>query len=836
MLIIKTNKKIKKRKLLKTFLLSKEKGIPLKFIINLPPNIKSTAPLDMIVIKVEVEINGNKAIPIENVDKSLLYFLPKNHIKIAQYLESWSKENLITSILQLSRYRLKKLLEIFANEPVVFLPDKQKKPLILCNKKILEEIYDCLKIKDNENNINTINNTSYDSINDLLIDGSTRFLSIDIPLSNNPLYIKIKKLIEDYGFKFEPSNNKWWLRDKHKVLNFLSNNWLYLKKENKIKFTSNFKKRTSKIIFSQIYSEASNIGNDFEITTKMNIFGADEKNFRNNINKEQFYLQSPKGIVLIPKSKIDQLTYIQRALSGEPDRTFSQIYYKKINLYEIIDTDFIVRKFSDIFKFPKIWKNIINSIKNMSEADNIPCPNKLKNLLRPYQKIGTFWLWNLYKYKLGGVLADEMGLGKTVQAIAFLNTVYNEEKNVKLLVVCPAGLIENWRREINTFAKELKVFCHHGFNRLQSINQFEDYVITLTSYNTLTRDFDLFSKIKFNVIIADEAQNIKNKNTQNAKTLRNLNSISRVLLTGTPIENSLNDLRSLFSFLMPNYLANPPLKSDRELKFWYNERNKLQASHYILRRSKKIVAPELPDKIEQIIYCKMDGIQLKMYENLLDETRKNIFSLESSDKTSNNSNKLKIFNQLLKLRQICVDPRIIDNTLSSKESSKLRAFKDILQETINGGHRILVFSQFVSLLKLIKIELEKDNINYLYIDGKTNNRVNICNTFNENNHIPILLISLKAGGYGLNITGADTVIHFDPWWNPAVESQATDRAHRIGQKRVVTSMKLIVSDSIEEKIVSLQKSRVSLLEDLFHTSENINTSLNIKNIKEILKI
>lgn len=824
----------------KVFLLSTEKGKEIKFNILLPPNLEATAPLDLIVIKIEAllfnEQREYQTILLENINLNEKYYFSSSHLKVAKFLEKFFKKKVLNSILQVSRLQLKFILDCLINEPVIFKPDKQISPLHWNDNGTIDGVYNYLNIDSDNKNIND---------HSIFMDGSYNYILIKIKINNkeNPEYKKIESLILKNNFSLDPIKNIWILRDKHKVLNFLSFYWDTINKQFNIIFSNKFKKCFKNTKTIKIYAKSSEINQGFSVYININTYGIDELTFRNNVNKEQYYFITQNNtIVFFPPHKIKALAEVQKIISGQIDRIFSPSFFQKITKEQVFDADYLIRNIADKIEFPIIWKKQVESVKNLNNLMSIPISIdiSLKNKLRPYQKIGVSWLLSLYNNNLGGVLSDEMGLGKTVQAIAYLQSIINKTKQnnstINCLVVCPASLIENWRREIEVFSPQITYFTHHGVNRVNNIAELNKYNVIITSYSTLTRDVNFFSQIQWAVIVADEAQNIKNENTQNAQSLKSLKSKGRFLLTGTPIENSLNDLRSLFDFLMPNYLLNYTSKHTREEKAWYDQHAKRQASYYILRRSKNLVAPELPKKIEQTIFCSMENKQLEIYNNLKNKNKQEILKMEQSGEKENKI-RFTAFQQLLRLRQVCVDPRIIDKTCLSEHSAKLKVFKEIFKEALNGNHRILLFSQFVSVLKLVKEELNKMNVKYCYIDGKSKNRLSICNYFNKNESIPIFLISLKAGGYGLNITGANTVIHFDPWWNPAVEAQATDRAHRIGQKKVVTSIKLIISNSIEEKILNLQKKRSKLLQEVFKNSIdfNNNMTLNMTEIKELIK-
>jgi SNF2 family DNA or RNA helicase len=454
-------------------------------------------------------------------------------------------------------------------------------------------------------------------------------------------------------------------------------------------------------------------------------------------------------------------------------------------------------------------------------------------MLRLYQQVGVAWLWHLYHNALGGLLADEMGLGKTVQALAFLEAVRTEKhEDGPCLVVCPASLVENWRREARRFTPSLRVLAHHGQSRETNIEVIKSHDLIITSYGTLARDIGAFSLIHWGVAVCDEGQNIKNARAQSAKAVKQLHAKGRFILTGTPIENSLEDLRSIFGFLMPGYLPKPQDRGLEESK-WHDERLLAMAAPYILRRSKVAVAPELPPKIEQILYCDLEEKQADLYKHIQESTRNAIFEMEMGG-ASEASVRMAAFNQLLRLRQVCADPRILDPKLAETDSAKLQAFLELLEESKDAGHRILLFSTFVSALKIIRDALDERDIPYGYLDGSTRDRQKVCDTFNNTPTIPVLLMSLKAGGTGLNLTGADTVVHYDPWWNPAAEAQATDRAHRIGQTRTVTSIKLIAAGTIEERVMELQRTKSEMLRKLLTESDSASSSISLADIKALL--
>lgn len=443
----------------------------------------------------------------------------------------------------------------------------------------------------------------------------------------------------------------------------------------------------------------------------------------------------------------------------------------------------------------------INSIKDL----NYELPKELNAKLRDYQLTGYRWFKTLSYYEFGGILADEMGLGKTVQTITFLLS----EKGKKSIVITPTSLIYNWKNEFDNFAPTLNVVVLHGTReeRAEVLSCLNDYDVILTTYGTLRNDFQHYQNINFDYCIIDEGQNIKNPLSQSSEAVKEVNAKVKFALTGTPIENNLMELWSLFDYIMPGYLFS---KGKFQKKFSGKDKNienlKQLIQPFILRRLKEEVMIELPSKIEKKFFVDMKEEQKIIYAKYIDEIKNN---MESKDF---GKDKITIFSYLTKLRQLCLDPTVIlDNYTGG--SGKIDMAIDLIEEYINNGHKILLFSQFTSVLDRFKIVLNSREIEYFYLDGSTKaiERVKMVNSFNEGNRKKIFLISLKAGGTGLNLTSADIVIHFDPWWNPAIEDQATDRAHRFGQKNIVEVIKLIAKGTIEEKILKLQESKREII-------------------------
>ena len=489
--------------------------------------------------------------------------------------------------------------------------------------------------------------------------------------------------------------------------------------------------------------------------------------------------------------------------------------------------------------FAKFWEEI----STFSDMKNTVLPKETVATLREYQHKGYSWLWFLYRYGLNGILADDMGLGKTLQTLTLLQKAKEEKGPQPTLVVCPTTVVFNWENEINKFAPNLTYLCLSGAERKEKFDEIENYDIVITSYALIRRDIDILKKHHFRYVILDESQNIKNAQSQTSKAVKTLVSDHRLALSGTPIENRLEELWSVFDFLMPGFLfdanefnhryVTPIMEKEDQI---VQKRLKTQIYPFILRRMKRDVAKDLPDKIESVAYCELTPEQKDLYLQVFDSTKEELF--KSIESVGLEKSRMSIFSALLRLRQICCHPRLYDKegVLGIGNSGKFELLQEMLEQIISEGHRILLFSQFVSMLDIIKDWLETKGIKYEYLSGKTKDRQGAVERFNSDPTIPIFLISLKAGGTGLNLTGADYVLHYDPWWNPAVEDQATDRAYRIGQTKKVNVYRLITKGTVEEKIQKLKSKKRSLVDGVISIDRNIVKSLTFQDIKDIFSL
>lgn len=512
--------------------------------------------------------------------------------------------------------------------------------------------------------------------------------------------------------------------------------------------------------------------------------------------------------------------------SKEPVRPL----YQALPIAHLLETQGIEIEASEGFK------EFIQKLRNFKELAPMPIPKSFQGSLREYQREGYNWLSFLREYGLAGILADDMGLGKTIQALVLLLSHHaNGKKRAPSLVVAPTSVVYNWLAEAEKFSPKLSTALFLGRERGELLQRLKKGGANLpdvifTTYGIIRRDYEQLKEVQFDYLVLDEAQNIKNPESVGAVASKSLKALHRVCLSGTPVENRLKELWSLFDFLMPEFLGsyrdfNDNFERPIEAGLGESGQKLRKIVHpFIMRRLKSQVEKELPPRTDIVSQCEMDDEQRALYLDVLDDCRQKVFGEIASRGFGRSS--ISVLAALLRLRQVCCDPRLLknrDEKTAPPPSAKLASLLAMITEIADAGHKILIFSQFVEMLSLIRTELEKSKLTYEYIDGQVpaKERLERVNRFNEDQSIPIFLISLKAGGTGLNLTGADYVIHYDPWWNPAVESQATDRAHRIGQTRHVFNYKLITRGTVEEKIIALQQKKKELADMVIGDDESI---------------
>lgn len=734
--------------------------------------------------------------------------------------------------------------EVYFFDGKIYIPTENqvKKYRILHNKFLKEEK---IKYKKNLENYNAAISMLNSISKDVIVSESTkRFgtdtlnLEFEMYKENNNIYCNTKVIYYNKKINILEGSERELIRDfskEQKILmklesyNFIkrTSRFMFIGREEELfdilKNSKNSISSLGKVILGKgleeikIYKSSAieiNISQDNEdLYFSYNIGNIEREEFRNVFesykNKDRFYKIHGKGFI---------------DFEDEGIKSFLKLI-EVLDINKVIDEELIKIDKNKIFYLATIIKNGnfklgdgIDILKNIESklisinSKEIDIPQKLKAVLRGYQVKGYKWFKTISELGFGGVLADEMGLGKTVQTISLLAS----EEGKKSIIITPTSLIYNWKNEIEKFAPSLKFMIYHKDNKI--VEKIQDYDLILTTYGTLKNNINKFKNIEFDYCIIDEAQNIKNPAAKNTIAVKEINSNRRFALTGTPIENNLTELWSIFDFIMPGYLYS---KENFEKKFVFNDDIEsliLLVKPFILRRTKKEVIDDLPDKIEKKLLIPMTIAQKSAYSSYIKEVRR---------KMKEGNDRIQIFSYLTRLRQICLDPSLIFSEYEGG-SGKLKVALDLVEEQIACGGKVLLFSQFTSVLNKIGNSLIEKGIEFLYLDGATEpkERIKLVNDFNESKKVKVFLISLKAGGTGLNLTSANLVIHFDPWWNPAVENQATDRAHRIGQKNIVEVIKLIAKGTIEEKIVLLQEHKKQLIDSIItddlKNSDNVN--------------
>lgn len=656
---------------------------------------------------------------------------------------------------------------------------------------------------------------------------------------------KAMNIIKKTGFMYDAKNLKFILPDDDKIYEFLTNDINYYMKKFEVLVTEEFK--TKEITKPKVGSLGVKIENNLLSVdiSKLNITPEDIEDILSKYRlKKKFYRLKDGSFLELQDSK--EISFIDQLISGA-DISYDELKSGSVNLpvNRSLYLEQLLKelKGTEIVK-NKEFRNIVDELGKEEAEEYYQIPKELERVLRPYQKIGFNWLKTLDRYKFGGILADDMGLGKTIQIIALLLDYKKNNNDRKTsIVISPSSLSLNWKNEIEKFKSDLKIKVIRGTaeERKNLIYKLDEYDLIITSYDLLKRDIDVYQemKYKFKFIIADEAQYLKNNNTQNAKTIKKLFAETRFALTGTPIENSLAELWSIFDFIMPGYLFSyKKFKNDYETAIVKDENlevmNNLKKliEPFILRRTKKQVLTELPEKTITVLNNEMEEEQRNIYSSYLIQTKQEL--QEMFQENIYEKNQIKILAALTRLRQICCHPGLFMENYEAG-SGKLEQCIEIIEDGITAGHKILLFSSYTSMFTIIEEELKKRNISYFKLTGSTkvDERIQLVEEFNQNEDIKVFLISLKAGGTGLNLIGADMVIHYDPWWNVSSENQATDRAYRIGQKNNVQVYKLITKDSIEEKIYELQQRKEELTDNILNTETTFISKLSKEDIMKL---
>ncbi len=659
---------------------------------------------------------------------------------------------------------------------------------------------------------------------------------------------KALRILQNTGFAGERGDSLSGITGEHGILNFLGTHLPTLRRDNwKVQLNGRICAYMDSLDFItpivqiEDHPDWFDISFNFEDMEGNNIPSAE---IQLAIRKNCSYIKQNNKILLLDNNAINSMYDV----FSDCDSGESNIpgHFRMANVYAgFIKLSLDALDGIDVEDSPT-WRKKTNQINKKTKLNPVTLPDSLSSILRPYQKEGIQWLQFLQDNHFCGILADEMGLGKTLQTLAWLNAAHtNQYKKGTALIVCPTSLVYNWQEEIYKFVPHLKSIVLAGSARNQLYKEIPGHDIVITSYAILRRDIDTLASYQFSVMVLDEAQHIKNSSTQNAISAKKIKAAHKLVLTGTPMENSVNDIWSIMDFLMPNYLGNKesfktyyekPIKNGDEDADYALKKLRRKMQPFILRRLKTTVAKDLPPKIEKVSFCNLTPEQNDIYQEYLEDSRREISNMVAEK--GFNKSRMAILTILLRLRQICCHLNLlkIDDLHPQQPSAKMDMFMELINEAIDSKHRILVFSQFVSMLHILRDELQSLDIPFCYLDGSTKDRMEAVHKFNTQRDIPIFLISLKAGGTGLNLTGADMVIHFDPWWNPAVEAQATDRAHRIGQKRSVYNIKLITKNTIEEKVLAMQRKKQDIIHATLESDQQVINKLSWKDIQEILNL
>ena len=627
---------------------------------------------------------------------------------------------------------------------------------------------------------------------------------------------------------FAPDEGVLYLSDEYKLYDFLSEGVFKMKELSEIFYSDRF---NIEVITPTKGNGGVSLGTGNMLEFSLSVEGIDDEELADIMEavreKRKFYHLKSGSFVNLGSKTLSQAQKILENL--ETNKTGGSVSLARA---------FFLDGYNDgSFKI-KGDKNFTEFVKKFGKDEvEMEIPPEIDKILRPYQRTGVKWMKSLAEVGMGGILADEMGLGKTIQTIAFVMSEYEKKKKPTLIVV-PTSLIFNWNSEIERFAPEARVAVLSGSPEMRKAasEQMNDAHFVITSYGLLRNDLSLYTATDFAYCFIDEAQHIKNPNTISARVVKQIKAESFFALTGTPLENTLLELWSVFDFIMPGYLFSRhkfreiyevPIVKEKDSKALSLLQRHIKP--FILRRLKSQVMSELPPKIEGYLPCELTEEQKKLYLGFAAKAKQEVYMLGENGEFE--KNRIKILALITRLRQLCCHPSLFIENYEG-ESGKLNLLKDIVESGIAAGHRILIFSQFTSMLGMISDMLADMGVSHYYLDGgtKSEQRFNMVKSFNEG-MCDIFLVSLRAGGTGLNLTGADMVIHYDPWWNPAVEDQATDRAHRIGQTKVVQVQKLIATGTIEEKICELKKLKKDMVDSVLETGETMLSSLSYEEIK-----
>lgn len=656
---------------------------------------------------------------------------------------------------------------------------------------------------------------------------------------DNQALATVLNFLDEYNFKVRP--DEFIIKASDDIQEFITDGYPHIPEEWEVEVSNSFDKLEIKTVKLEPIIEFDDSDGinwfDFNISYNLGGISYSRQEIMDLISynrKGEAYLKFANQYYILENSRQEEkLSQVLENSQNQADSYrapyYSLLYYRKL-----------IGELGIEFREQKVFNQLAEDITSQKVVERAEVPSAVKNILRDYQVSGFNWLSFLVKYNFGGILADEMGLGKTLQVLTLIKSLTLQNP---ALVLCPRTLIYNWQEEAEKFFPDLKTLVYYGQPEERQVQQqqFEDFDLIISSYATISRDVQQLNQaeISFALLILDEAQHIKNHRTKRAAAVKKISARHRLALTGTPLENSLAELWSIFDFLMPGYLGDfncfskkylLPIKNNQADKILLELKERI--APFILRRSKKEVLQELPEKVINLHPVSMTQLQEDSYKTVLEEVKGELYQ-QVSQQGFNNS-RLNVLAALTKLRQICDHPYLVlGEKGKNHKSGKLEALKELIMDAVQSGHKLIVFSQFVKMLKLIRQELKTVKIKYQYLDGATRNRMARVKSFNQDPEISVFLISLKAGGLGLNLTAADIVIHVDPWWNPMVENQATDRAHRLGQQNKVMVYKLIARGTVEEKMVKLKNKKQLLFNNIIENNINPIEAVSWEDIQEL---
>lgn len=832
---------------------SEQKGIPIRLHVRIAPNWEATLVKDQVMVMLEVEFADGRKQILDQLDRGKAYLIGKGTDWILRWVEQWCQGKFF-GMLHLSRERIKCWMGMQYAEWDVAWSFADGRP-ITAQDPIWAKLGGEREVESPANLSSTQSKTHSTAVDNSPTNGSREAVSelrgnraknsnrvagkrVKATLEGSRSYLSIRfepgtdewrEWANLEGLNWEPSNQRFWLRNPRQVVPFLARNWDKLRQEVQLTEAPHFKKVFGECRIAVVRAAVEIVGGEQQIRFEAVDEQGEPIPYEIDWNLGTLKIGEEEELRwILDDQSVQRARKLLEALRVDAGRTI---------LVKAREEAFWSREFSRegiTLQAPQDWKQRTEALLNFSQLQQAQLPEQLDSQLRIYQKIGVAWMVHLFRQGLSGILADDMGLGKTVQTIALIEACRrdNELPGMPWLVVCPASLVENWIREVKRFAPSIVIGDLRS--KSPSVETKTPVDLWIGSYHRVARQIEELQQITFGAVIADEAQHVKNPDTRNAEALKLLQAERRLMLTGTPLENRMEDLVSLFGFLMPGYLKVPGKDYSLDARKAWLAQVPARVAPYILRRTRSQVLQELPERVDQTLFADMTSRQRQLYDRLEAQAGSEIKAWLEGE--AQGKQRMKVLALLTRLRQASVEPRTLEAEWSQQDSAKAVMFEEIVETALDSGSRLLVFSQFVSVLEIWRQDLAKKGITSCFLHGgvKNEDRMKEVDRFQNDPQIPVFFLSLKVGGVGLNLTGADKVIVVDPWWNPAVEEQAVARAHRMGQTRSVHSLKMIASGTVEERVLALQQEKQQLLESLWETSaEHIESRTLLERVSEL---